>query len=115
MNEIRVDDLAATQSLFVTGSAPEVFSHLIEIFDTTIGWRFAKELMKVRLEPSAVGPNDLRAPQPARTSRRCSEEHDCLALQPWKSAGIRENHIRALLADHHAGNACVPRNDDGHD
>src|SRR3974390_2851518 len=53
-----------TRAPFVQGKAPEAFARTVEIFDTTIGWRFINPLMKAHYGGESM---------PERAQNRCEE------------------------------------------
>ncbi|HEY1473509.1 MAG TPA: 3-oxoadipyl-CoA thiolase [Pseudolabrys sp.] len=73
-----------TRAPFVQGKAPEAFARTVEIFDTTIGWRFINPLMKSQYGVDSMpetGENVAEEMQITRT------DQDAFAIRSQQRAG----------------------------
>ena len=73
-----------TRAPFVQGKAPEAFARTVDIFDTTIGWRFINPLMKAQYGVDAMPETAENVAEEFQIKR---EDQDAFALRSQQRAG----------------------------
>ena len=73
-----------TRAPFVQGKAPEAFARTVDIFDTTIGWRFINPLMKAQYGVDAMPETAENVAEEFQVKR---EDQDAFALRSQQRAG----------------------------
>jgi 3-oxoadipyl-CoA thiolase len=76
-----------TRAPFVQGKADEAFSRRVEIYDTTIGWRFINPLMKAQYGVDAMPETAENVAEEFQVSRA---DQDAFALRSQQRAGAAE-------------------------
>ena len=83
-----------TRAPFVQGQAPEAFARSVEIYDTTIGWRFINPLMKAQYGVDSMPETGENVAEEFQITR---EAQDAFALRSQQRAG------KAIAAGYFAG------------
>ena len=83
-----------TRAPFVQGKAPEAFARSVEIYDTTIGWRFINPLMKAQYGVDSMPETGENVAEEFQITR---EAQDAFALRSQQRAG------KAIAAGYFAG------------
>ncbi len=73
-----------TRAPFVQGKAPEAFARTVEIYDTTIGWRFINPLMKAQYGVDAMPETAENVAEEFQIKR---DDQDAFALRSQRRAG----------------------------
>jgi 3-oxoadipyl-CoA thiolase len=73
-----------TRAPFVQGKAPEAFARTVEIFDTTIGWRFVNPLMKSQYGIDSMPETAENVAEEFQIKR---DDQDAFALRSQQRAG----------------------------
>ena len=73
-----------TRAPFVMGKATEAFQRSIEVFDTTIGWRFVNPLMKAQYGVDAMPETGENVAEEFQVARK---DQDAFALRSQRRAG----------------------------
>jgi len=73
-----------TRAPFVQGKAPEAFARTVEIFDTTIGWRFINPLMKAQYGVESMPETAENVAEEFQIKR---DDQDAFALRSQQRAG----------------------------
>jgi 3-oxoadipyl-CoA thiolase len=73
-----------TRAPFVQGKAPEAFARTVEIFDTTIGWRFINPLMKAQYGVDSMPETAENVAEEFQIKR---DDQDAFALRSQQRAG----------------------------
>ncbi len=83
-----------TRAPFVQGKAPEAFARALEIFDTTIGWRFINPLMKAQYGADSMPETAENVAEEFQIKR---DDQDAFALRSQQRAG------KAIASGYFAG------------
>ncbi len=83
-----------TRAPFVQGKAPEAFARTLEIFDTTIGWRFINPLMKAQYGADSMPETAENVAEEFQIKR---DDQDAFALRSQQRAG------KAIASGYFAG------------
>src|SRR6185436_14204952 len=75
----------------VTGKATTAFSREVEVFDTTIGWRFVNPLMKAQYGVDSMPETGENVAEQYKVSR---EDQDAFALRSQKKAAAAQENGR---------------------
>jgi len=76
-----------TRAPFVQGKAPEAFTRSVDIYDTTLGWRFVNPLMKAQYGIDAMPETGENVAEEFQVTRA---DQDAFALRSQQRAGAAE-------------------------